>query len=131
MIHPLNVHHPIVEIQRGWVNPDAKSIRTVIGHWKKGPMLYFQFAKNDDLYGYPSASADRILNFWSPLFWDASGEYSNFYTWAYLGQSSSDPAILCEIIKSKQITIVTRNPELPAQVAISCGPTETKFEIRG
>lgn len=131
MIHPLNVHHPIVEIQRGWVNPDAKSIRTVIGHWKKGPKLYFQFAKNDDLYGYPSASADRILNFWSPLFWDASGEYSNFYTWAYLGQSSSDPAILCEIIKSKQITIVTRNPELPAQVAISCGPTETKFEIRG
>ena len=131
MIHPLNVHHPMVEIQRGWVRPDARSIKAVMNQWKTGPRLYFQFAKNDALYEYPSASADRMLNFWSPVSWDASGEYSSFYNWVYMGQSSSDPAILCDIIKSKQITIVTRNPELPALVAASCGTTETKFEING
>ena len=129
MIHPLNGHHPIVEIHRGWVNPDAKSIETVINHWKSGPNLYFQFAKNDGLFEYPSFSADRMLNFWSPLSWDASGEYSKFYTWSSFGQASSDPAILCEIIKSQPITIVTRNPELPTLVANSCGPTATKFKI--
>ena len=121
----------MVEIQIGWVRPDARSIKAVMNQWKTGPRLYFQFAKNDALYEYPSASADRMLNFWSPVSWDASGEYSSFYNWVYMGQSSSDPAILCDIIKSKQITIVTRNPELPALVAASCGTTETKFEING
>jgi hypothetical protein len=128
-IHSLNRYHPVIEINRGWVNPDAKSIETVINQWKSGPNLYFQFAKNGELFEYPSFSADRMLNFWSPISWDASGEYMKFYTFAYFGQASSDPAILCDIIKTKPITVVTRNPELPTLVGNSCGPTATKFKI--
>lgn len=130
MAHTLNTHNVVVDIHRGWLlNPDAKSIQTVIDTWSLGPRLYFQFAKSDDLYEYPSAAADRMLNFWSPLFWAASGEYESFYTWAYTGQSSSDPAILCDLIKSKPIVVVTRNIELPTIVDNVCGASETKYEI--
>ena len=130
MAHTLNTHNVVVDIHRGWLlNPDARSISTVINNWGLGPRLYFQFAKSDDLYEYPSAAADRMLNFWSPLFWQASGEYESFYTWAYTGQSSSDPSILCALIKSKPIVVVTRNIELPALVNNACGPSETKYEI--
>ena len=130
MAHTLNTHNVVVDIHRGWLlNPDARSISTVINNWGLGPRLYFQFAKSDDLYEYPSAAADRMLNFWSPLFWATSVEYESFYTWAYLGQISSDPSILCALIKSKPIVVVTRNIELPALVNNACGPSETKYEI--
>jgi hypothetical protein len=129
VIHPLNTNLPIYVIRRGWVNPDPGSIQQVINDWDSGPKLYFQYAQDVEKYDYPSAAADRMLNFWSPLFWDASGEYSQFHTWAYVGQTSSDPAILCDIIKSKQIVVVTRNKDMPNLVENSCGPTETKFKI--
>jgi MFS family permease len=129
LVHPLNRYNPIKEINRGWINPDANSIKTVINNWDSGPTLYFQFAKSDKLFEFPSSAADRMMNFWSPLFWATTGEYSQFFTWSYLGQTSSDPSILCGLIKSQPITIVTRNPELPALVASSCGPTITKFKI--
>ena len=91
VIHPLNTHHLITEIRRGWVNPDAKSVETVINQWKTGPKLYFQFAKNEELFEYPSFAADRMLNFWSPISWDATGEYSKFYTWTCLLYTSPSP----------------------------------------
>jgi hypothetical protein len=129
LLHTMNTNLPVYVIRRGWINPDPGSIQQVINDWDSGPKLYFQYAQDDEKYDYPSAAADRMLNFWSPLFWDASGEYSQFHTWAYVGQTSSDPAILCDIIKSKQIVVVTRNKDMPNLVQNSCGPTETKFKI--
>jgi hypothetical protein len=124
-----STRNPIIQIQKGWVTPDARTVSEVLDHWQDGPSLYFRFVDNPKQVSYPSIGYDRLANIWAPAFWGSEGSWGVLWNWVYSDLTSAEASTLCVPLKFNRFTVFTRDPLLEEQVNLFCPGTQAKFVV--
>ena len=119
----------------GWGYPDADELQEVVSHWNGPPFLFLEYSNSlDRAKGTWRAETqqanDRLLNFWSPVFWNVSSESKvDTYHWIYNSWNPGELGSVCTLIKNSIDLIVTRSHTLEDRLRNVCGFTPT-IEIK-
>lgn len=125
----------IPPVLNGWGYPDADELQEVVSHWNGPPFLFLEYSNSlDRAKGTWRAETqqanDRLLNFWSPVFWNLSSESKvDTSRWLYDSWNPRDLGSMCTLIKNSIDLIVTRSPTLEHRLENDCGFTPT-IEIK-
>jgi hypothetical protein len=88
--------------------------------------MYVEFSKSpSDADGTwraeTQAANDRILNFWSPIFWNVHKESNiGLYNWIYGQWNPTDLNSLCPLFESNIDVVVTRSMSLKNRLSTTC-----------
>jgi hypothetical protein len=117
---------PIPMILKGWGYPDSSEAELVVAYWPIRNMMFIEFSKfpsNADgtWRAETQAANDRILNFWSPAFWNVD-EKSNvgLYNWIYNNWDPNNLTSLCPLFESDIDVVVTRSKSLESRLRSAC-----------
>ena len=125
----------IPPVLKGWGYPDADELQEVVSHWNGPPFLFLEYSNSlDRAKGTWRAETqqanDRLLNFWSPVFWNVSSESKvDTSRWIYDSWNPGDLGSMCTLIKNSIDIIVTRSITLEDRLQNDCGFTPT-IEIK-
>ena len=125
----------IPPILNGWGYPDADELQEVVSHWNGPPFLFLEYSNSPDRANgtwrqETQQANDRLLNFWSPVFWSASSESKvDTSHWIYDSWNPGDLKSMCTLIKNSIDLIVTRSHTLEDRLQSDCGFTPT-IEIK-
>ncbi len=117
---------PIPMIINGWGYPDSKDAQQVVSNWSNKNVMYVEFSKSpSDADGTwraeTQAANDRILNFWSPIFWNVHKESNiGLYNWIYGQWNPTDLNSLCPLFESNIDVVVTRSMSLKNRLSTTC-----------
>ena len=119
----------------GWGYPDADELQEAVSHWNGPPFLFLEYSNSLDRAGgtwraETQQANDRLLNFWSPVFWNVFTESKvDTYHWIYDSWNPGDLGSMCSILKNSIDLIVTRSNTLQDRLQNVCGFTPT-IELR-
>ncbi len=121
----------IPPILNGWGYPDADELQEVVSHWNGPSFLFLEYSNSlDRTEGTWRAETqqanDRLLNFWSPVFWNVFDDSEvNDYNWIYGSWNPGDLESMCTQIKNSIDLIVTRSLTLEDRLQKHCGFSPT------
>jgi hypothetical protein len=117
---------PIPMIVNGWGYPNSNDAQQVVSNWSNKNVMYVEFSKSpSDADGTwraeTQAANDRILNFWSPAFWNVYKKSNvGLYNWIYGQWNPTDLNSLCPLFASNIDVVVTRSMSLKSRLSTSC-----------
>jgi hypothetical protein len=117
---------PIPMIINGWGYPDSSDVQQVVSNWPNRYVMYVEFSKfPSDADGTwraeTQAANDRILNFWSPTFWNVYKESNvGMYNWIYGQWNPNELKSLCPLFESKIDVVLTRSTSLLDRISTTC-----------
>lgn len=122
----IRINSAIPSIIKGWGYPDARELQVVVSRWD-GPRFLFLEYSNSLMYAEGTWRAetqqanDRLLNFWSPIFWNTSSESSvETYNWIYGNWNPADLRSMCLQMKSSIDVVITRSSTLESRLLNEC-----------
>lgn len=117
---------PIPMILKGWGYPDSREAEIAVGYWSTRNVMFVEFSEYpsnaDGTWRAETQDAnDRILNFWSPAFWNVDGK-SNvaLYNWIYSNWDPNNLSSLCPLFLSDIDVVVTRSISLEDRLRSAC-----------
>jgi hypothetical protein len=119
----------IPPVLNGWGYPAADELQEVVSHWNGPTFLFLEYSNSLDRTkgtwrAETQQSNDRLLNFWSPVFWNVFGESKvDDYYWIYNSWNPGDLGSMCAQIKNSLDIIVTRSLTLEDRLQSECGFT--------
>lgn len=117
----------IPEILNDWGYPDAAELSTAVSHWHGPPFVFVEFSQSlDKASGTWRAETrdanDRLLNFWSPLFWNSDPVSTiDYYNWIYGNWKPTDLSTMCPILQKSGALVITRSLSLEDRLNTACG----------
>jgi len=117
---------PIPMILKGWGYPDSREAEIAVGYWSTRNVMFVEFSKYpsnaDGTWRAETQDAnDRILNFWSPAFWNVDGKsYVALYNWIYSDWDPNNLSSLCPLFQSDIDVVVTRSISLEDRLRSAC-----------
>jgi len=122
---------PIPMVLKGWGYPDSREAEQVVAYWPIRNVMFVEFSRfpsNADgtWRAETQAANDRILNFWSPAFWNVDGK-SNvaLYNWIYNNWNPNNLMSLCPLFESDIDVVVTRSMSLENRLRSECAQLPT------
>ena len=116
-------------ISQGWGYTSADEISIAVNHWNGPSFLFLEYSNSLDTSAgtwraETQTANDRLLNFWSPVFWNIDGSSSkDLYQWIYGQWNPGDLKTMCSVLNSRVKVVLTRSITLENRLREACVAT--------
>jgi hypothetical protein len=127
MAYGYKLPNALPRILEGWGYTSAEEISVAVNHWDGPPFLFLEYSKSPETSAgtwraETQSANDRLLNFWSPIFWNIDTSSSReLYQWIYGQWNPVDLKTMCPILESPIKVILTRSSTLEGRLQAVCG----------
>lgn len=117
---------PIPLIENGWGYPSGEEFHQAVDSWHGVPFVFVEYSNSLEsakgTWRAETQSAnDRLLNFWSPLFWNADSQSDvELYNWIYGKWNPTDLESMCDLFATRKLAVITRSTSLGERILASC-----------
>lgn len=126
MAYGYKLPNALPRISEGWGYTSAEEISVAVNHWGGPPFLFLEYSKSLEISAgtwraETQSANDRLLNFWSPIFWNIDERSSReLYQWIYGQWNPVDLETMCPILVAPIKVIITRSSTLEGRLQAVC-----------
>lgn len=126
MAYSYKLPSALPRISKGWGYPSGEEISVAVDRWNGPPFLFLEYSKSLETSAgtwraETQSANDRLLNFWSPIFWNIDQNSSKeLYQWIYGQWNPADLKTMCPVLDSRIKVIITRSITLENRLKENC-----------
>lgn len=116
-------------IENGWGYPSGDEIHQAVDSWHGVPFMFIEYSNSLETAkgtwrAETQSANDRLLNFWSPLFWNVDSQSDvELYNWIYGKWNPDDLESMCDLFATRKLAVITRSTSLHERIAALCPTT--------